>query len=109
MEVGAGEAATAAANRWMWSVTEVPAAPRTLSRAWSGVRPSREVPSTVVMTSPALRPAASVGEPSIGATITMWQVGPNVAQSLVLPASSTAPISAPIPSNWPEMSLSVPT
>ena len=60
------------------------------------------------MTSPGLRPAASAGEPSIGAMITRWQVGPNVLQSLALPAASTDPISAPMPSNVPEMSLIVP-
>ena len=36
--------------------------------------------------------------------MTRKQVGPYVAQSLVLPFASTEPISAPIPSNVPEMS-----
>jgi hypothetical protein len=60
------------------------------------------------MTSPGRSPAFSAGEPSSGAMITRWQSGPNVAQSLVLPPASTEPISAPMPSNEPEMSLSVP-
>ena len=37
-EAGAGAGAS---NRWMWSLTSLPALPRTRSRASSGVRPSR--------------------------------------------------------------------
>ena len=43
----------------------------------------------------------------MGAMITRWQSGPKVAQSAAFPATSTAPISAPMPSNVPEMSSSV--
>src|SRR5215212_6780314 len=98
-----------ASNRWTCSLTSVPASPRTRSRASSGVRPSRVDPSTLTTMSPALRPAASAGEPASGVMITRWQSGPNVAQSAALPAASTAPISAPIPSKVPEMSLIVPS
>ena len=41
--LGAGAGAS---KRWMWSVTSVPALPRTRSRASSGVRPSSVEPST---------------------------------------------------------------
>jgi hypothetical protein len=67
-----------------------------------------ERPSAVTTTSPGFRPAFSAGEPSSGAMITRWQSGPNGLQSLVLPAESTAPISAPMPSNVPEMESMVP-
>ena len=57
------------------------------------------------MTSPGFSPAASAGEPSMGVTTTRKQSGPKGVQSVVLPAASTVPISAPMPSNWPEMSF----
>jgi hypothetical protein len=77
--------------------------PRILSRAPSTVSPSSADPSTAATTSPGRSPAACAGEPSIGAMITRRHSGPSVAQSLVCPALSTVPISAPMPSNWPEM------
>ena len=46
----------------------MPFLPRILFRAPSTVSPSSEVPSTSTITSPALTPAFSDGEPSIGVT-----------------------------------------
>ena len=58
----------AAVPRTTESATSVPFLPRILSRAASTVRPSSETPSTATIVSPALIPAFSDGEPSIGLT-----------------------------------------
>ena len=94
----------AAVPRTIERTTSVPFLPRILFRAPSTVSPSSEVPSTETMTSPALTPAFSDGEPSIGVTTTSRQSGPRVVQSDVAPLASWVPISAPIPSNWPDRS-----
>ena len=96
--VGPGVAGTGAAKRRMCSVTSVPALPRTRSRAASGS--ARRASSHRSRTrSPGLAPGCSAGEPSMGAMITRWQSGPNVAQSLAsFPAASTEPILGADPS-----------
>ena len=93
--------------RWIVRTTVVPFLPRTLSRASSTVRPSSPEPSTwridVAGQQPGLlRPAS----PRAARRRSRMHSGPSVAQSLVSPAADRVPISAPIPSNWPEMSCS---
>ena len=90
-------------SRTIDSVTAVSFAPRTRSRAASTVRPSSRSPSMASMMSPATSPAASAGEPGIGATTTRRQSAASVVQVEVAPAASTVPIVAPIPSNSPEI------
>ena len=81
--------------------------PRILPRAASAVSPSSDTPSILSMTSPGFRPAFSAGEPAIGATTASRQSAAIVVHEEVLPAASTVPMVAPMPSNSPEMSRSV--
>ena len=72
--------------RWMTvMVTLVPAAPRMLAPTWSNVMPEVETPSTAVIWSPALTPAAAAGVPAM--TLSTLNTPESLPSSTPIPAT----------------------